>query len=88
VGVPKAGALLVIAIDLADEAVHVDNETLIAGTGACHPRTSQAVCQHPVELADMPKRERPQKRPCALTGARRVGRAVARPVRAGRCCRG
>ena len=63
VGVPVAGALLVIAVDLADERIDINDESILARPGTRRPRARQAVSQHPVELADMPERERPQERP-------------------------
>ena len=63
VGVPVAGALLVIAIDLADERIDIDDEPIVARAGARRPRALEALSQHPVELADMPERERAQERP-------------------------
>ena len=41
VGVPIAGALLVIAIDLADEAVHIHDQSLLARAGARRPRPTR-----------------------------------------------
>jgi hypothetical protein len=63
VGVPIAGPLLVIAIDLADERINIHNEPIVAWSRACRPRARQTVSQHSVELADVPERERPQERP-------------------------
>ena len=62
VGVAVAGALLVIAVYLADEAVDVDDEALTARAGTSRPGAPETVGQHPIELADMPERERTQKR--------------------------
>jgi hypothetical protein len=61
-GVPIAGTLLHVAVNLADEAVHIHNESILARTGTRRPRPPEAVSEHPVELADMPERERPQER--------------------------
>ena len=63
VGVPVAGALLVIPIDLADERIDVHDKPILARTGARRPCPTQAVGEYPVKLANMPERERPQKRP-------------------------
>jgi hypothetical protein len=62
-GVPVRGAALQAAADLADEAVDIDDETSVARPGARLPRALNRPAQQPVELADMPERERPQKRP-------------------------
>jgi hypothetical protein len=62
VGVPIVGALFVIAVYLANEAVHIDDQPLIARAGTCRPRAPETVSQHLVELADVPKGERAQKR--------------------------
>jgi hypothetical protein len=63
VGVPIAGPLLVIAVDLTNELINIHNEPILARSGASRPRALQTVSQHPVELADVPERERPQERP-------------------------
>ena len=63
VGVPVAGALLPVAIDLTDKAVHIDDESLTTWAGAGRPGPHETVSQHAVELADVPERERAQKRP-------------------------
>jgi hypothetical protein len=61
--VPVAGALLLIAVDLADEAVQIHDQRPTARTRARLPRPRERNVQHPVELANMPERERAQERP-------------------------
>jgi hypothetical protein len=63
VGVPIARALLVIAIDLADETIHIDNESILTRSRPCCPGPLEAVSEYPVELADVPESERTKKRP-------------------------
>ena len=63
VGVPVAGALLVRAVDLADKRIDIHDQSPVARAGTSDPRAPQALCQHPVKLADMPERERAQERP-------------------------
>lgn len=63
VGVAAAGALLLIAEHLADERVQIDQQRTIAGPGAGSPRPLECDIEHPVQLADVPEAERPQKRP-------------------------
>jgi hypothetical protein len=41
VGVPVAGALLVVSVDLADKRVHIHHELIITRAGAGRPRTTQ-----------------------------------------------
>src|SRR3954469_497254 len=62
-GIAERGALLAAAVDLADEGVDVDDQALVAGTGARLPSARERVAQDPVKLADVPERKRPQKRP-------------------------
>jgi hypothetical protein len=62
-GVPIAGTLLVIAIDLANEAVDIDKEAILARSGTGRPRPPEAVSEYPVKLADMPEGERAKERP-------------------------
>jgi hypothetical protein len=57
-GVPVAGALLVIAVDLADEAVDIDHQRQLTRSRAGLPRPRERHVEHVVELADMPKRAR------------------------------
>jgi hypothetical protein len=61
-GVAKPGALLVIAMNLTDKRININNQPVAAGAGAGRPRARQAVGQDAIELADMPERERAQKR--------------------------
>jgi len=61
-GVAERRALLAVAVDLADEAVDVDHQTPVAGTGPRLPRPLERLGQQPVELTDMPERERTQER--------------------------
>jgi hypothetical protein len=49
-------------MDLTDEGVDVDHQPRLARPGARAPRALEGLRQHPVELTDMPERERPQKR--------------------------
>ncbi len=62
-GVAERGALLLGSEDLADEGVDVDDQTTVARAGARGPRASERLAQDAVELADVPERERAQKRP-------------------------
>jgi hypothetical protein len=50
-------------VDLADEAVDVDDQAPVTGPGARRPRAPERLGEHPVELPDMPERERAQERP-------------------------
>ena len=61
-GVAVRGALLVVAVDLADERVDVDDQPPVAGAGARRPRARERLGEHAVELADVPERERAQER--------------------------
>ncbi|MDP9346199.1 MAG: hypothetical protein M3P44_10820, partial [Actinomycetota bacterium] len=61
-GVAKRCALLFAAVNLADERVDVDDQPAGRRSGARLPRARERVGQDAVELADMPKRERAQKR--------------------------
>ena len=61
-GVTEAGALLGIAVDVADEAVDVDDQSAVARAGPGAPRTCERLGEQPVELADMPEREGAQER--------------------------
>jgi hypothetical protein len=61
-GVPVAGALLLLAVDLADEAVEIDHQRPVPGSRPGLPRARERDIKHAVELADMPERERPQER--------------------------
>lgn len=49
-------------MDLADEAVDIDDQTLRAGSRAGLPRACQRDARHAVKLAHVPERKRPQKR--------------------------
>ena len=40
-GVSVTGALLLVTVDLADEAVHVDHQRTVAGAGARFPRARE-----------------------------------------------
>ena len=62
-GVPVAGALFLVAVDLADEAVDIDHQRPVTRPGARGPRARERLVEHPVELPDVPEGERPQKRP-------------------------
>ena len=53
VGVAEPGALFVAAVDLADEAVDVDDQALIARAGARPPRAGERLGKDAVELADL-----------------------------------
>ncbi len=61
-GVPETDTLLLVAIGLADEAVHVNDQPLGARTGARSPCTHQRLIEYSIELAHMPESKRPQKR--------------------------
>jgi hypothetical protein len=67
-----AGALLGVAVDLADEAVDVDHQPPRARPGARQPRASQHLAQDAVELAHVPEREGAPKRPERRRGHRLV----------------
>jgi hypothetical protein len=67
-GVAEGGTLLAAPEHLADERVDVDHEALVARAGAESPGARERIGQDPVELPDVPKRERPQE------GAERRGR--------------
>jgi hypothetical protein len=55
-------ALLQAAAELADEAVDVDHQPILARAHAGRPRAHVALPEPRVELADMPERERAQER--------------------------
>jgi hypothetical protein len=57
VGVAVGGALLVVAVDLADRGVKVDGHRPIARTRPSRPRSRKDCLGEPVELADMPEGE-------------------------------
>ncbi len=61
--VPVGGALLLIPVDLADEAVQIDHQRPIARTRASPPRPPERDIQDAVELTDVPEGERAQERP-------------------------
>jgi hypothetical protein len=71
-GVSVGRALLVIAVDLPDEAVDIDHQTLTCRAGALSPRPPQRLVEDMVELAHMPERERPQERPQRRRGHHRM----------------
>jgi hypothetical protein len=50
-------------VDLTDERIDVDRQRVLARPGAGRPRPRKAVGEHPIQLADVPERERPQERP-------------------------
>jgi len=62
VGIVVAGALLVVAVHLADGGVHIDHHRAIAGSGARRPRPGEDLAGHPVELPDVPEGEAAQPR--------------------------
>jgi hypothetical protein len=62
-GVAEPHTLLAVAVYLADEAVHVDDEPLIARAGARPPCSRERLIEHPVELAHVAEGERPKERP-------------------------
>jgi hypothetical protein len=62
-GIAKRSALLVIAVDLTDERIDVDRQTLLARSRAGCPCPPKALREHPIELTDMPEGERAQERP-------------------------
>jgi hypothetical protein len=51
-----AGALLVVSVDLADEVVHVNDQTLVTRAGAGRPRTTQRLGERPIELTGHARR--------------------------------
>jgi hypothetical protein len=61
-GVAESGALLVVAVHLADEAVDIDDQALATGAGTRLPRAGQRLAEQPIELAHVPEGERAQKR--------------------------
>jgi hypothetical protein len=61
-GVPVGGALLLVAVDLADRRVHVNHERIVAGAGPQAPGAADRLGDHPIELADVPEREAAQER--------------------------
>ncbi len=56
------GALLVVAVHLADRRVEIDHQLVVAGPRARRPCPTQRFRGNLVELAEMPERERPQER--------------------------
>jgi len=80
-GVAEPAALLVIATDLPDEAVNVDQQPLGPWARADFPRAGKGFTEYLVELADMPESERPQER--SQRGGRRHP-ATQKPARAAR----
>ena len=50
-------------MDLTDERINVDDQPLIARSGARRPRPLHGLGEHAIELAYMPEREGPQERP-------------------------
>lgn len=62
-GVPVARALLLVAVDLSDETVDVDHQSLCARACAGVPRAAQGLGEDTVELADMPEAEPAQEHP-------------------------
>src|ERR1700733_5722758 len=62
-GVPETDTLLLLAIGLADKAVHVNDQPLSARPAPRPPRAHQRLVEYPVELAHMPESESPKKRP-------------------------
>jgi hypothetical protein len=62
-GIAERGALLLRAERLAHERVDVDDQPPVTGAGAGRPRALDRLAKDAVELADVPKRERSQKRP-------------------------
>jgi hypothetical protein len=61
--VPVGGALLQPPAHLADEAVHIDQQPLLAWPGASPPRAHQRFSQQRIQLAYVTESERPQERP-------------------------
>jgi hypothetical protein len=62
-GVAVARAVLLLAVNLLDERVNIDRQAPLAGASAGPPRPAEQLPEDPVELANMPERERPQKCP-------------------------
>jgi hypothetical protein len=63
VSVAVAGALLVVATDLADGGVHIHGQRPVAGPGARRPRPGEDLAGHLVELTDVAEREAAQPGP-------------------------
>ena len=61
-GIAKGGALLGIAVHLADERVDIDCEPPVTRPGAGRPRTLKRLAKDSVELADMAERKGAQER--------------------------
>ena len=57
------GAVFVFAVHLTHRRVEIDCHWIGARSRAEAPRAPQRFADHPVELADMTERERPQERP-------------------------
>jgi hypothetical protein len=80
-GVAVGRSLLLVAADLADEAVDVDDQPPGPGAGAGPPRALKRLAEQRVELAHMPEGERAQKR---SQRRRRRDPAAEQPARAAR----
>jgi hypothetical protein len=63
VGVTVAGALLVVAVHLADGGVHIHGQRSVAGPSARRPGPGEDLAGHLVELADVAEREATQPGP-------------------------
>jgi hypothetical protein len=70
-----------VTVHLADEAVDIDRQPAVAGTGASLPGARQALGEQAVQLTHVPERKRTQKRP---QRRRRGDPAAQQPARATR----
>jgi transposase len=75
-GVAEARALLVIAVDLADETIDVDQQPPVARARAGLPRPRKRAVEHPVQLAHVAEGKRAQKR----AQRRRRGHPTQQPI--------
>jgi hypothetical protein len=80
-GIAERGALLGAPIELADEAVDVDDQSPAAGPSAGPPRAGERLAQQAVELADVPEGERAQNVPSVDGAATLPTSADNRPER-------
>jgi hypothetical protein len=80
-GIAERGALLGAPVDLADEAVDIDDKPPAAGARPCPPGARERLAEQPVELADMPEAERAQNVPIVDGAATLPSSADKRPER-------
>jgi hypothetical protein len=79
-GVAERRPLLGAAVNLADEAVDIDDQAPVARPGARRPCPPERLAEHAVELADVPERERAQERPERRRRCDRVTEDLAGPA--------